>query len=164
MHPAVLLRDGLAKDALDSVLNCFSPPMTTSRPATLQCSTGAKDHTPRFPEYRLPTDAGPGAYIASEFNGRGPAYSIARTSTKSPGAPDSPGPGQYVEVHLSARQDKDASEGFGKRDSPRFATGETSIVFGVRWSHHDSRATKTTVRAYIISLAGMFTHEEPHQG
>lgn len=91
--------------------------------------TGTKHHTPRFFESSPATDAGPGAYIPSDFASRGPAYSMAARPSKTLDVPDSPGPGQYIEVQLSVRQPKrDSGEGFGKRDSPRFAAGEILSV------------------------------------
>lgn len=84
-----------------------------------------KHQTPRFPVSSPATDAGPGAYISSEFAGRGPAYSIPSRSPRTLDTPDSPGPGQYVHVQLSVgRGENSVEEGFGKRDSPRFATGK----------------------------------------
>lgn len=55
--------------------------------------------------------------------------------------PDSPGPGQYIEVQLGVRQtEKDSAEGFGKRDSPRFAAGEVLIALLVCVSRHGNTA------------------------
>lgn len=123
--------------------------LRNSRSLALQrCPTGAKDHTPRFPDPSVPTDAGPGAYIPSEFCGGGPAYSIARRSPKSLDAPDSPGPGQYVEVQLSARQgDKGAEEGFSRRNSPRFATGEIFAAIWVWWPQSEDDVVKPSARS-----------------
>lgn len=54
---------------------------------------------------------------------------MAARPSKTLDVPDSPGPGQYIAVQLSVRQsEKNSTEGFGKRDSPRFAAGEVSIV------------------------------------
>ncbi|CAM9216112.1 unnamed protein product [Scytosiphon promiscuus] len=82
---------------------------------------GTNTETPRFLESRHATDAGPGAYIPSEFASGGPAYSLPAREPVGLDTPASPGPGQYIEVHLSATPDvTDSPEGFGKRDSPRF--------------------------------------------
>lgn len=54
---------------------------------------------------------------------------MAGRPSKTLDVPDSPGPGQYIDVHLSVKQTEIRSaEGFGKRDSPRFPAGERSIM------------------------------------
>ncbi|CAN0343286.1 unnamed protein product [Pylaiella littoralis] len=84
---------------------------------------GAKHQAPRFPESSPATDAGPGAYIPSDFVSKGPTYSMTGRPSKTLDMPNSPGPGEYVEVKHYVRQTETYSvEGFGKRDSPRFAT------------------------------------------
>lgn len=87
--------------------------------------------TPRFPETTLPTDAGPGDYISSDFDCRGPAYSLPGRTRKSSAVPNSPGPGQYIRVQLSTgHKGNNAAEGFGKRESRRFDAGK--ILVGTR--------------------------------
>ncbi|CAN0205682.1 unnamed protein product [Ectocarpus sp. 6 AP-2014] len=101
--------------------------VTKNRPLRWNVSPRDRKHqTPRFPVSSPATDAGPGAYISSEFAGKGPAYSMPSRSPTTLDKPDSPGPGQYVHVQLSVgRGENGAGEGFGKRDSPRFATEAT---------------------------------------
>lgn len=133
--------------------------------------TDAKHQTPRFPEPRSPTDAGPGDYISSDFDCRGPAYSLRRRTPKSPAAPDSPGPGQYIRVRLSTEQGgNEATEGFGKRDSPRFVTGKILVAIH-RSPHGDSQAVAVKVLntlSYVVNKTmpdgSGYVVEKPIQG
>ncbi|CAM9457789.1 unnamed protein product [Hapterophycus canaliculatus] len=82
---------------------------------------GAGTQTPRFPESVHATDAGPGAFLSSDFVSGGPAYSLPARQPTAFDAPGSPGPGQYIKVQLNATREKAGpTEGFGKRDSARF--------------------------------------------
>lgn len=88
--------------------------------------TDGEEGTPRFPVPCPATDAGPGAYATPEFTSRGPAYSIPPRPKMAIELPESPGPGQYIDVQLSVLENESGvvAEGFGNRNCPRFAVGE----------------------------------------